>query len=381
MLLVACGSSTHKPHSTGAAGELISFGTTTCAPNWRPLRDGYVRFRVSNGSRRSATVYLFRSDSGRTIATVRGLQPGSVRVITTRLSRGVGYSWGCDLSGYPEHVSDSERAPAGQVAGTAIVPVYVATLIPALNSYRRYAARLLAALTPELRALHTATASGDTVRARAAWLTAHLTWLRIGQDDGAYGAFGELGQQIDGTADGLSEGALSPRFTGFHRIEADLWRQRDVIEATADTAVLQRLVARLRGRRLSEELPATRAGMVSLTIRCHEVLEDALRDSLSGADDYGSHTELRSLHADVSATSELLAVLTADIEPRAPSLVATAEAKLRAINKAIEAASTTRGATTLRALPNRRRQLLDQAVGASLENLSRVPDLLGIGGR
>jgi hypothetical protein len=30
-------------------------------------------------------------------------------------------------------------------------------------------------------------------------LTAHLTWLKIGQDDGAYGAFGELGRAIDGT--------------------------------------------------------------------------------------------------------------------------------------------------------------------------------------
>ncbi|HEX3615933.1 MAG TPA: EfeM/EfeO family lipoprotein [Solirubrobacteraceae bacterium] len=338
---------------------------------------------MSNGSSRSATVYLFRSASGATSLTLRGVEPHGIRAIGIRLSPGVAYSWGCDLSGYPDHVSDSERAPRVGVAGPVVVPVYVATLAPALNAYRRYAGQLLSALGPELAALNTAARSGDRGRARTAWLAAHLTWLRIGQDDAAYGAFGQLGQQIDGTAAGLVGGARSRAFTGFHKVEDDLWRRRDLAAAAADSARLRRLVAKLERQSLNAELPATKAGMTSFTIRCHEVLEDALRDSLSGDDDYGSHTDLRSLTADVAATRELLKLLTPDLDPRAPALAATAQAQLRAISAAIGAARRAGGARApraLRVLPTRERQRLDQTVGAALQTLSRVPDLLGIGG-
>jgi iron uptake system EfeUOB component EfeO/EfeM len=335
---------------------------------------------VSNGSSRSATVYLFRSDSGATLLTLPGLQPHAVREVAVRLASKVSYSWACDLRGYPDHVSESATVPKAGSSGAQVVPVYVETLLPALDAYRRYAGRMLAALGPDLTALEQAARSGRSAKARDSWLAAHLTWLRIGQDDGAYGAFGELGQQIDGTAAGLVSGARSRAFTGFHRIEDDLWRRRNLAAAAADTARLQRLVARLVQRRLSSELPATKAAMISFTIRCHEVLEDALRDSLSGEDDYGSHTDLQSLGADLSVTRELLKLLAPDLDPRAPALVATAQAQLRAISEAIRAARRVSSSPTLRALPNRQRQRLDQAVGAALETLSRVPDLLGIGG-
>ena len=49
-------------------------------------------------------------------------------------------------------------------------------------------------------------------------------------------------------------------------------------------------------------LPATKLGLTNWTLRPHEVLEDALRDSLTGDDDYGSHTDLDSIAADVSVT-------------------------------------------------------------------------------
>jgi high-affinity iron transporter len=311
---------------------------------------------------------------------LHGLEPHAVREVAVRLFSKVSYSWACDLSGYPDHVSESESVPKAGSSGAQVVPVYVETLLPALDAYKRYAGRMLAALGPDLTELERAARSGSGARARSSWLAAHLTWLRIGQDDGAYGAFGELGQRIDGTAAGLVGGARSQAFTGFHRIEDDLWRRRNLAAAAADTARLRRLVARLAHRRLSSEFPATRAGMTSFTIRCHEVLEDALRDSLSGADDYGSHTDLQSLGADVTVTRELLKLLAADLDPRAPALVPRAQAQLRAISEAIRAARTVRNMATLAALPTRVRQRLDQAVGAALQTLAGVPDVLGIGG-
>ncbi|HEX4108257.1 MAG TPA: Dyp-type peroxidase [Solirubrobacteraceae bacterium] len=69
--------------------------------------------------------------------------------------------------------------------------------------------------------------------------------------------------------------------------------------------------------------------------RCHEILEDALRDTLSGNDDYGSHTGLAATAAEVTATREMLRVLSGLIEPRAPGLVQTGTQQLAAIDAAI----------------------------------------------
>jgi high-affinity iron transporter len=404
LLLAACGNSSHTPQRAGgsgrdvsaaagrttagsgsgsAPGELITFGITTCGPNWRPLNSGRERFRISNGSPHSATVYLFRSDSGAVLTTLKDLPARTTRAVTVTLTPGVGYSWACDLSGHPVHLSDSEPAPrVGQSAAPKkVVAVYIADLIPALNTYRRYVDRMLNSLNARVATLLTATRSGDLPRARAAWLKAHQTWLLIGQDDGAYGAFGTLGQRIDGNAEGLVGGSASRQFTGFHRIERDLWVRRDLGAAATDTEQLQLLVARLSRQKLGAELPATKAGMTTFTIRTHEVLEDALRDTLSGDDNYGSDAALASLTADVTATREFLTILAPDIDPRAPNLEPTAHRELNAVTRAIaQARAANHGPTPIGDLPVRQRQQIAQSVGGALQTLSNVPDLLGIGG-
>ena len=72
---------------------------------------------------------------------------------------------------------------------------------------------------------------GEPAAAEAAWLTAHLTWLQIGQDDGAYGAFGELGRRSTAPRPASSEATASPSFTGFHKLELDLWTRDDLAAA------------------------------------------------------------------------------------------------------------------------------------------------------
>lgn len=86
-----------------------------------------------------------------------------------------------------------------------------------MMAYRAYVRRLLGTLQVQLGTLNARLAAADVPGAKAAWLAAHLSWLRIGQDDGAYGAFGGIGRQIDGTAAGLVDGTADPAFTGFTR--------------------------------------------------------------------------------------------------------------------------------------------------------------------
>jgi high-affinity iron transporter len=266
-----------------------------------------------------------------------------------------------------------------QAGGAPFIPVYAADLTPALHSYRAYVRTLLARLRPQVAALLRATSAGTLSKARAAWRTAHLTWLELGQDDGAYGAFGKLGARIDATSAGLPGGPSNPDFSGFHRIERDLWRRDDLAAARTDTLTLRSLLTQLSRVRLSSWLPSTTAGLTSFTLRCHEVLEDALRDSLSANDDYGSGTDLASVTADVSATREFLNVFAPVLEPRSPGLVPIARRQLQAVMRAAYATRRQGRWVSVKALSLSQRERVDAAVGAALETLAPASELLALG--
>ena len=362
-------------------GERITFGNVTCAPHWQAPNPGLDHFALVNRSSHSATIYLFHADSGAIVGQIAGSRPGTVRELSVRLSPG-SYAWGCDLDGLPRHVSDAARVPVHrQVGGSGppVVPVQTGELVGPMQAYRTYVAGRLRTLRTQIAAIVSSVAARDLGSAESAWLTAHLTWLEIGQDDGAYGAFGELGREIDGTSAGLDGGTSSPAFTGFHKLELDLWMRDDMTAAGVDVARLASLIGELAHRRLAGELPTSQPGLVNWTLRSHEILEDALRDSLSGDDDYGSGTDLASVAADVAATREVLSLLAPLIVPRAPFLVGTAQRQLTTLIRAVQATREGGRWLAVSALTLTQREQIDGAAGAALETLAPVPDLLKIG--
>jgi iron uptake system EfeUOB component EfeO/EfeM len=282
-------------------------------------------------------------------------------------------------------VAPSESAPAcglqwldptGNVKRVVTGCSYLTPQIHELDEYRAYVAGKLSALRSQVTALSGAVRSGNLAAARADWLAAHLTWLDIGQDDGAYGCFGALGGEIDGLAAGHPLGTSDPGFTGFHRVEFDLWTKRDLDAAASDTAVLENLLARLVKAPLSSYLPATATGIGNWLLRPHEVLEDALRDSLTAEDDYGSGTDLASLTADVAAVRVMLGELRPGLDLFSPHLLSTANSELDALSGAIDATRVGGAWVSVQDVPIRQRQQVDADLDAALETLAPIPDLL-----
>ncbi len=266
--------------------------------------------------------------------------------------------------------------PTGNVIKTPVGCSFLTIERGDLSAYRGYVASKLSTLRGQVSALSAAIGAGSLASARSEWLAAHVTWLGIGQDDGAYGAFGTLGGQIDGLAAGHPRGTADPGFTGFHRVEFDLWTEHDLRAAAADTATLRRLLGQLMKAPLTTYLPATATGLGNWLLRPHEVLEDALRDSLSADDDSGSHSDLVSVGADVTAVRTMLGELAPAINPVAPQLVGDARAELDALSSAIQATGAGGRSISIQNLPTRQRQQIDADVGAALETLAPIPDLL-----
>jgi high-affinity iron transporter len=356
-----------------ARGERIIVTTTTCAPGWRAPQPGRDRFAVINQSGRRGVIYLFHPLTGKIVTRIRHDRPHSVRQLTVRMRPGT-YMWGCDLAGMPPRTSEAQKVSGNGAGGPPVVPVTPAELAGPRRAYRVYLAATLRRAAAQAATLHADIASGDLAAARAAWLTAHLTWLELGQDDGAYGIFGNLGRAIDGTSAGLPAGTASARFTGFHKIELELWRRRDPTAAGAAAALLARQLAGLARRPASIAISLT-----DVPLRCHEVLEDALRDTLSGEDDYGSGTGLLSVAADVSVTRELLGLVAPLVTPRSPRLVPRARSELAQLMAALAGGRQHGRWVAVARLTLTQRERINGAAGAALETLAPVPDLLQLG--
>jgi high-affinity iron transporter len=259
-----------------------------------------------------------------------------------------------------------------------VLPVATIQLAQPLAQYTAHTDILLNKLRPQLVALHSAAAAGDLAGAERAWLAAHVTYLDIGQDDAAYGAFGDHGQQIDGLASGLTNTTANPKFTGFHKVELDLWRDHDTTAATSDSQQLIGYASHLTPQNVAADLPLSTASVDGWVLRCHEILEDGLRDSLTGEDDYGSNSDLASLAADLTATKEMLHVLTPLIRPRGSTIVPQATLELRTLQGAIDAAGGSGAHVSLVVMPVRRRQAIDESAGAALETLAPVSEILQV---
>jgi high-affinity iron transporter len=251
-------------------------------------------------------------------------------------------------------------------APPAVTPVTVAQLQPAAAAYRRYVAPKLVTLAGQVAAIQADLRRGDLAAARTDWLPAQLTWEQVGA---AYDSFGDLGDAIDGLPQGRPEGVADRSFTGLHRLEYGLWHGRSAATLSPVAGALGTDVAELR-----HELPAITVDPTDLPVRAHEILEDAQRDHLTGMTDEGAGAAYRETEADVQGTRVVLAELAPLITARSPRLVATVDAQLGTLQSALVAT----GFKPLGAAPAAAREDVDAALGAVLESLSAVPDLLEV---
>ena len=95
---------------------------------------------------------------------------------------------------------------------------------------------------------------------------------------------------------GWSTGSAPSDFSGLHRLEYGLWHGQSAASLVPVVIVLARDVATVQRNLISDDLAGD---PTNLPIRAHEILEDALRDHLSGVDDEGSDDAYPETYADL----------------------------------------------------------------------------------
>jgi high-affinity iron transporter len=360
------------PSASAATTTAVTVTSSQCAPDWASARAGTQTFTVANRSGQPGEINLDNAAGG-VVAEIETIGPGTTAEITATLGRG-SYTFKCYLSGRPATSSEPVQVTgnAGARAPVAVKPVTVAELAGPNKAYQAYAARQLAALAGAVTRIRADLRRGDLAAARRAWLAAQMDWERVGA---SYDSFGDAGVAVDGLPDGLPGGAADKNFTGLHRLECGLWHGQDGASLLPVASRLARDVAAVRTNLTSADIAGD---PTNLPLRAHEILEDALRDHLSGLDDQGGGAAYAETYADLQATRAVLGELSPLISVRAPMLLPAARVQLDALRQALLSARAGGQWRSLSATPLAARQRVNAAIGALLETLSSVPDLLEI---
>jgi high-affinity iron transporter len=358
---------------SAAAAQQIMVTTSSCASGWSSAQGGNQNFTVVNKSGHTAEVNLVQAASQGIVAEIETLGPATSQTMSATLSDG-SYTWHCLIDGMPTTTSAQVQVSGtGGNAGAAPPPVKPITtdeLQPAADAYDTYVQPKLVTLAGQVTQLKTDLGAGSIPAAQADWLQAQLTWEQVGA---AYGSFGDLGDAIDGLPQEFPQGVSDPGFTGLHRIEYGLWHGQGAAELIPVVDQLSSDITSLQAK-----LPQITVDPTDMPVRAHEILEDALRDHLSGMTDEGAGAAYAETYADVQGTQVVLGMLQNQIDTRRPDLLTTVDAQLNTLSQALLATQVNGQWQSLSATPLAARQKVNGAIGAVLENLSIIPDILEV---
>jgi high-affinity iron transporter len=370
--VAAAGAIVALPSADASATTSVTVTSSGCARDWTGAGTGTQTFTVDNQTSRAGEINLDNA-AGAVVGEIETIGPGTTAQMTATLGPGA-YTFRCLMSGQATTTSATVQVSgkATEATPAAVKPVTVQDLTGPNKAYEAYAAADLRTLAGDVATIKADLQRGDLSAARTGWLAAQLDWEKAGA---SYNSFGDDGTAVDGLPDGLQNGVNDKDFTGLHRLEYGLWHGQSAAALLPVASTLASDVATVQKNLTSDDLAGDPA---NLPVRAHEILEDALRDHLSGIDDQGSGDAYPQTYADLQVTRVVLGELAPLITARAPRLMPTLQRQMNALQQALLATQAHGRWTAFGSVPQQQRQQVDGTIGALLESLSSVPDLLEV---
>lgn len=295
LLLAGCTDNAAAPRSATADGRTLSVQASdaACTLSATSAPSGTLTFTVTNTGSQVTEFYLLAADGLRIVAEVENIGPGITRDLVLSAPAG-DYISACK----PGMVGDGIRAPftvtdSGEPVGPGGDDAeLVEAATTAYGSYVRDQVDQLLAGTKEFVAAYTAGKDDD---ARALYAPTRVHWERI---EPVAESFGDLDPKMDAREADLAEGE---KWTGWHRIEKDLWPQRAKNYTPLTTAqrriYAEDLLANTqtlwdRTRDLTYTVDAIANGAKGL-------LDEVATGKVTGEEEYWSRTDLWDFQANV----------------------------------------------------------------------------------
>jgi len=193
----------------------VTSSATDCAVDTDTATSGNITFDVTNSGDRVTEFYILDEDGLSIVGEVENIAPGVSRTLTVQAQPGTYYTV-CKPGMIGEGIGQAEFTVTGDAV--EIDPEDAEAIKKAVASYTSYTKTQAAELVEGVRTFTDAYRAGDDEEARRLFPLTRINYERI---EPTAGQFGDLDPKIDYRKPGAEAEGLE--FTGFHRIEMDLW--------------------------------------------------------------------------------------------------------------------------------------------------------------
>jgi iron uptake system component EfeO len=370
-LLAACTNNApaEKPGAGGAPNPralTVQATDTECKLSATSAPSGTLTFAVTNGGSKVNEFYLYGQDGLRIVGEVENIGPGITRELVLKVEPG-SYISACK----PGMAGDGIRAPfsvsdSGAEQGSSGNDVELVE--QANQNYQSYVedqTEQLVSMTAQFVAAYQA---GKDDEARALYPVARTHWERI---ETVAESFGDLDPKLD-----LREADLEPgqKWTGWHRLEKDLWPARAKNYQQLSTAQrasyadnLMKNTKVLQGRVADLEFSADEIANGS-----RGLLDEVATGKVTGEEEYWSRTDLWDFQANIDGAAVGFEGLRPLLKQRNPDLDRSIAAKFAAVQALLDAQRVGDGFKTYDKLTKAEVKELSDAVNALSEPLSKL---------
>lgn len=295
--------------STASTDDItVTASDDTCDVSADSGTTGNSTFQVTNNGTKVTEFYVF-AEGDRAMGEVENIGPGLTRQLIVSLPDAGTYQLACK----PGMVGDGIRQEFTVTGDSMSASDESGQLAEAADGYRRYIRSQVVALQDTTQQFVDAVKAGNIDQAKALFPVSRTYYERIEPEAES---FGELDPKLD-----LREADLEPgqEWTGFHRLEKDLW----VTGPQPDTnAIADQLVVDV--QYLADQVNAEDYTIDPTKIAgdAQGLLDEISTSKITGEEDIFSHTDLWDFQANVDGSQAAVAALQPIIDERNPELAA-----------------------------------------------------------
>ena len=357
--LTACSAAEASDPPADPRAITVTATDTSCDLSATTAPAGTITFGIVNTGTKVTEFYVY-ADGDRIVSEVENLTPGLKRELQVELTEPGTFTTACK----PGLVGDGVRSEL-TITGAAPKGSTDTKVARAIADYRTFVATQSDELLAGTRDFVAAVKARDVATAKELYPTARLPWETI---EPVAESFGDLDPRIDGREDVIEDGM---EFTGFHRLEKDLWV--DGLQADSGAVADRLLVDVTEIVRLSTTVEPT-----ALTIAngAKALLDEVATGKVTGEEERYSHTDLWDFRGNLQGSQAALETLRPVITERDAALQGALDERFAALNQLLQSHRVDGRFVSYEALTSGDVKALTVALDALAEQVAKVPGVV-----